>query len=207
MGRVIVRYSAWILGRLGMELLKTPDNKSKKLTLTHRILRLKHTPFNLILGALFTRKSAFFLVSATAGAGAFYYANLEEVPVTGRKRFNIIRPEMLEKLSEDAAMQLIKGKQGALLQADHPAHARVERICRRLAAGAASLPELRDRAQARPPVRARPRAQGPRRQINGFAFMKPCYGFAFMRRCSRTMAMIHRCASPRSRRRCRGGGT
>jgi hypothetical protein len=153
LGKVIVRYSAWILGRVGIEMLKTPEDKASKSSITERIRRLKQSPFKLVMGALFTRKAGYIFVFASSAAGAFYYSNIEEVPITGRQRFNVIRPEMLEKCSEDAALQLVQGNQKSLLPANHPAHQRVERICRRLAAGAASIPELRERAQASAPKR------------------------------------------------------
>ena len=98
------------------------------------------------------RRFLLFLTSATVMAGGVYYTHLEEVPVTGRKRFNLFTPQMIEQLAEEGARHLLSESLGKLLPEDHPDHKRVEQICRQLARGASSLPELHAAEQVSRPT-------------------------------------------------------
>ena len=120
------------------------------MSLSDRIKNLKkNNPFRLLAAALLSKTSIFVLSSASVTCATIYYTHLEEVPVTGRKRFNLIRSEMLDQMSEEAALQLKKGQKGPMLSADHPAHKRVQHICHRLISGLEAIPELKQQAQAR----------------------------------------------------------
>jgi hypothetical protein len=54
----------------------------------------------------------------TAGAGGVYVYNLEEVPVSGRRRFNIISPQLEESLGKATVDQVKEQYQGQFLP-DH----------------------------------------------------------------------------------------
>ena len=144
-GKIIVRFSAWLLGRVvSISILRKANNQAN-LTLSDRI----KNPFRRLAAALTSKTFAFVITSASVTSSAIYYTNLEEVPVTGRQRFNLIRSEMLDQISEGAALQLKEGRKGPMLSADHAAHLRVQHICHRLIAGLDGIPELKQQAQAR----------------------------------------------------------
>ena len=109
-GKVIVRYARWILGRVGIEMLRKSEVQAN-MSLSDRIKNLKKkNPFRLLAVAILSKTSIFVIASASVTCATIYYTHLEEVPVTGRKRFNLIRSEMLDQMSEEAALQLKKGQ-------------------------------------------------------------------------------------------------
>lgn len=70
---------------------------------------------------------------AGAGGTTFYVINLEQVPITGRRRFNIISPERETSLVSDAAyQQTISQFRGKILPRDHPYTQLVARVVERL---------------------------------------------------------------------------
>ncbi|KAK6519621.1 hypothetical protein TWF281_003444 [Arthrobotrys megalospora] len=76
-----------------------------------------------------------FLVEA-AGLGAltggFYVYNLEEVPISGRRRFNIISEEFTKSLSEEQLPQLLSQFQNQILPENDPRSIQVRRVLERL---------------------------------------------------------------------------
>ncbi|KAK5078804.1 metalloendopeptidase [Lithohypha guttulata] len=75
-----------------------------------------------------------------AGGGTFYVVNLEEVPVTGRRRFNIVSPENEKALVSDSAyQQTLQEFRGRILPKEHPYTQLVARIVTRLLPSAHGL--------------------------------------------------------------------
>jgi hypothetical protein len=60
--------------------------------------------------------------------GGFYTYNLETVPVSGRKRFNFIGPEMEESLSKDQCAQILQEYRGRILPEYAPQARKVKQI-------------------------------------------------------------------------------
>ncbi|KAI9804103.1 MAG: hypothetical protein M1825_001505 [Sarcosagium campestre] len=71
-------------------------------------------------------------VAATGGLGIFYWANLETVPVTGRRRFNCISPEYEVKSARMVYDQTLQQFRNAILPARHPSSKMVQRVMKRL---------------------------------------------------------------------------
>ena len=147
-GRVVIRYSAWIVGRVGIEWLRTNPDKHK--SLPERAITLNRSPAQILAAVLFTKKIALFAAAATTFSGVVYFTNLEEVPITRRKRFNIFTLDTIEHLADEGARLLLAKFAEKQLPADHPTHVRVEKICRRLAHGASTIPDLHQAGQASP---------------------------------------------------------
>ncbi|KEF59892.1 uncharacterized protein A1O9_04740 [Exophiala aquamarina CBS 119918] len=73
-----------------------------------------------------------FVVVAGTGGGIFYVANLEEVPITHRRRFNIISPATEKSLGAEGYSQILQQYQGKILPADHPVTRMVAKVVERL---------------------------------------------------------------------------
>lgn len=71
------------------------------------------------------------LVAGAGGSGVYVY-NLEEVPVTHRRRFNIISPETEKSVGVQAYNQTLQQYQGKILPPDHPYTQMVGRVVERL---------------------------------------------------------------------------
>lgn len=70
---------------------------------------------------------------AGGGGAAFYIYGLEQVPITHRRRFNIVSPETEQSLVSDAAYNsLIQEYRGKILPRDHPYTQLVAKIVQRL---------------------------------------------------------------------------
>lgn len=149
-GRVVVRYSAWLLGRIGIGFLRARNVPIGDVKTGRRAHQLDRTPLQLVSGVIFSKTFTILCFATSAMAGVVYHMHLEVVPVTGRKRFNLFTTNMIEQLAEEGARHLLSESAGKLLPEDHPTHKRVERICRQLARGASSLPELHDASQVSP---------------------------------------------------------
>ncbi len=70
-------------------------------------------------------------VVALAG-GAFYFSNIEYVPVTGRRRFNFISPEQEAELAKDQFKLVMQEFGDKVLPPDHPYSRVVNRVVSRL---------------------------------------------------------------------------
>jgi predicted Zn-dependent protease len=68
----------------------------------------------------------------TAGAGGVYVFNLEKVPVSGRRRFNIISPGLEEMLGKATVDQVKEQYQGQFLSDSDPRVRQVKRVLERL---------------------------------------------------------------------------
>ena len=66
------------------------------------------------------------------GGGFFYYTNLETVPVSGRRRFNFVSPELEKSISEGGFNQILQQYQGRILPQSHPMSQTVQRVMKRL---------------------------------------------------------------------------
>lgn len=64
--------------------------------------------------------------------GAFYYANLERVPVSGRLRFNCVSVTYEEQQGKQALQQITQQFQGRVLPSYHPDSMLVNRVLKRL---------------------------------------------------------------------------
>lgn len=72
------------------------------------------------------------LGTGTVG-GAFYVYNLEEVPITGRRRFNCLSPETERQVLGDAGYEdLVREYRGKILPESHPNTRMVRRVVERL---------------------------------------------------------------------------
>lgn len=75
-----------------------------------------------------------------AGGTTFYVVNLEQVPITGRRRFNVISPETERSMvAEGAYKETIQQFRGKILSTDHPYTQLVARIVERLLPSAHGL--------------------------------------------------------------------
>lgn len=63
--------------------------------------------------------------------GGFYTYNLETVPVSGRRRFNFISPELEESLSKDQCAQILQEYRGRILPEHAPQARKVRQILER----------------------------------------------------------------------------
>lgn len=68
----------------------------------------------------------------TAGTGGLYVYNLEEVPVSGRRRFNMISPGMEEALGKSTVEQVRQEYHGRILPDHDPRVRQVKRVLERL---------------------------------------------------------------------------
>ena len=67
------------------------------------------------------------------GAGVFYYVNLETVPITGRKRFNVFGPDFENSISEQQFQQVLRQYGRNVLPPNHPYSQLARRVVARLA--------------------------------------------------------------------------
>ncbi|KAL2440773.1 Mitochondrial metalloendopeptidase OMA1 [Exophiala dermatitidis] len=72
------------------------------------------------------------IIIAGTGGAVFYVYNLEEVPITHRRRFNILSPDTEKQLSEGAYEQTLQQYRGKILPANHPLTKLVARVTERL---------------------------------------------------------------------------
>lgn len=72
------------------------------------------------------------VVVAGTGGGIFYLYNLEEVPITHRRRFNIISPAYEKSLGAEGYNQILQQYKGKILPADHPITQMVANVVERL---------------------------------------------------------------------------
>lgn len=80
-----------------------------------------------------SRPSFYYEVGALGGAvGVFYIANLETVPVSGRRRFNVISPQFEEQLGEQQYQQILQEFRGRILSEWDPRVRMVHRVMDRL---------------------------------------------------------------------------
>ncbi|CCX16186.1 peptidase family M48-domain-containing protein [Pyronema domesticum] len=68
----------------------------------------------------------------TAGAVTFYVYNLETVPVSGRRRFNVVSIESEMQLSQQMYEETVRQFHGRILPPNHPTTRRVRRVLERL---------------------------------------------------------------------------
>jgi hypothetical protein len=68
----------------------------------------------------------------TVGTGGFYVYNLEEVPVSGRRRFNIISPGMEESMGKATVDQVKEQYRGQFLSDNDPRVLQVKKVLERL---------------------------------------------------------------------------
>jgi hypothetical protein len=68
----------------------------------------------------------------SAGAGGIYVFNLEQVPVSGRRRFNIIPPSLEESLGKSTVDQVKEQYQGQFLSDHDPRVRKVKQVLERL---------------------------------------------------------------------------
>jgi hypothetical protein len=68
----------------------------------------------------------------TAGAGGVYVFNLEQVPVSGRRRFNIISPGLEEMMGKTTVDQVKEEYRGRFLPDGDPRVRQVKRVLERL---------------------------------------------------------------------------
>lgn len=72
-------------------------------------------------------------------AGGFYVYNLEPVPVSGRRRFNVISPKYERQMGEETYNQVIEQYRGRILPQNHSDVLLVKRVLARLLSGLAKL--------------------------------------------------------------------
>jgi hypothetical protein len=81
---------------------------------------------------LWTNYRPIILGTGTAG-GVFYVYNLEEVPITGRRRFNCLSPATEKQVLGDAGYQdLLQEYRGKILPENHPSTRMVTKVVQRL---------------------------------------------------------------------------
>ncbi|WFD36861.1 metalloendopeptidase [Malassezia cuniculi] len=73
------------------------------------------------------------------GAGVYYVVNLEQVPSTGRWRFNDISIADEKEMGDQAFQQTLAQFRGRLLPESHPASVQVRRVVSRIVNAAAQL--------------------------------------------------------------------
>lgn len=66
------------------------------------------------------------------GGTVFYVANLETVPVTGRRRFNVVSPETEKQLSQGAYQEILAQFEGRILPSNHRHTEIVAKVAERL---------------------------------------------------------------------------
>jgi metalloendopeptidase OMA1, mitochondrial len=72
------------------------------------------------------------VITVSAGSGAVYVYNLEPVPITGRRRFNIVSPETEKSIMEGGYPQMLAELRGQILPAEHPYTRMVANVVERL---------------------------------------------------------------------------
>ncbi|KAF3166010.1 hypothetical protein TWF788_000623 [Orbilia oligospora] len=88
-------------------------------------------------------RPSFILEAAGLGAltGGFYVYNLEEVPISGRRRFNIISEDFLQSLSPDKNQEILSKYQGQILPESDPRSKQVRRVLEKLAPNSGLPPD------------------------------------------------------------------
>ena len=98
--------------------------------------RPKYSRFSRVEGlyALWRTSPAFRIGLGLVGVagGIFYFANIEYVPVTGRRRFNFISPEQEASLAEEQYKAVMQEYDGKVLPPDHPYSRAVVAVAARL---------------------------------------------------------------------------
>lgn len=69
----------------------------------------------------------------------FYVTNQEEVPITGRRRFNVVSPETEIKMAAGGYEEILQQFRGRILPVDHPYTQMVARVVERLLPSAGGL--------------------------------------------------------------------
>ncbi len=72
------------------------------------------------------------IATVGAGGGVVYVYNLELVPITGRRRFNIVSPEFEKRIMEGGYPQMLQELQGKVLPPEHPYTRMVANVVERL---------------------------------------------------------------------------
>ena len=72
------------------------------------------------------------LGAAGIGGGIFYVANLETVPITGRRRFNCVSADFEKWISSGGDASILQQYRGAILPPHHPYSKLVNRVMSRL---------------------------------------------------------------------------
>ncbi|EXJ95391.1 hypothetical protein A1O1_00512 [Capronia coronata CBS 617.96] len=72
------------------------------------------------------------IIIVGTGGAVFYVYNLEEVPITHRRRFNILSPESEKGISEGTYQTTLEQFKGRILPANHPVTKQVARVVERL---------------------------------------------------------------------------
>jgi metalloendopeptidase OMA1, mitochondrial len=80
------------------------------------------------------------IATVGAGGGAVYVYNLEPVPITGRRRFNIVSPAREKQIMEGGYPQTLREFKGKILPAEHPYTRMVANVVERL------LPSVKEMA-------------------------------------------------------------
>jgi len=105
----------------------TPPNyaegarNAKPLITVEQIRRFGRNPQTKVFGAV-----------AVAGGVVFYVSNIEEVPVSGRKRFNCYSEQSVEQEGERMYAMIMQQNQGAVLSLLDSRHRQVQRVMNRL---------------------------------------------------------------------------
>ncbi|ETN39700.1 uncharacterized protein HMPREF1541_05926 [Cyphellophora europaea CBS 101466] len=72
------------------------------------------------------------IIVVSGGGVVFYVANQEQVPVTHRRRFNVVSPETEKQVSEGMYDEVLKQYRGRVLPTEHPYTQLVARVVERL---------------------------------------------------------------------------
>ncbi|KAK6358439.1 hypothetical protein TWF730_007772 [Orbilia blumenaviensis] len=80
-------------------------------------------------------RPTFILEAAGLGAltGGFYVYNLEEVPISGRRRFNMFSEDLMQSLGDDKNQEILQEYQDRILPENDPRCKQVRRVLERLA--------------------------------------------------------------------------
>ncbi|KAG4304543.1 hypothetical protein PORY_001936 [Pneumocystis oryctolagi] len=78
------------------------------------------------------RKFWYIVGAASLAAGAYYVSHLEYVPVSNRRRFNDVSPQMEKRLSQQTYSQIMRQYRGRILPHHHPISRRVQQVMTRL---------------------------------------------------------------------------
>ncbi|KAF7504252.1 hypothetical protein GJ744_002510 [Endocarpon pusillum] len=72
------------------------------------------------------------IATVGVGSGVVYVYNLEPVPITGRRRFNILSAKTEKSIMEAGYLEELKGLKGKILPAEHPYTRMVANVVERL---------------------------------------------------------------------------
>jgi len=79
-----------------------------------------------------SRKFRIIVFLSAAGLGAFYFNNIETVPVSGRRRFNVFSPAFEVQMAKAMYESTMKEFRNHILPANHPYTRMVRRVMERL---------------------------------------------------------------------------